>query len=275
MFTRSTYTRTVSGSGTLNPPTGAVAMRVAVVGGGGGGRLTVLGSQCGGGGGGGCAASKIVIAGSVSYAIGSGGSGSAGGNTTASFGEYSLVGGGGGFPASGVGGAGGTGSGGDYNYTGGAGGFASFPASIGYAAGGGAAGPSGAGGAGATRSGNLLVVGSAGQITTTGWGTGGGGGGNVSPYLILGGSGSGMTAQSFSSINIGAVFSGPSPATMWGLPGNVAYQYISPDNINIYLYEGGEMGGGGSACDLSNNSDGSGTSVGGVGGMVVEWFYLD
>ncbi|WP_144049428.1 hypothetical protein [Vreelandella massiliensis] len=146
----SEYTRIVSGSGTLQPPTGAKAMRVAAIG-AGGGAASILNralsdnsdwetSACGGGGGG-CAATKIVKAEPVTYSIGLGGvsekdyaeqynlfvaaSGNDGGDTTATFGSYSLVGTGGeGGHASNVGvelswSSSVSGQGGDYSFTGG------------------------------------------------------------------------------------------------------------------------------------------------------------
>lgn len=111
---RSTYfTDTVAGSGkTKTVPTGAVYMRVAVIGGGGGG------NNSGGAGGGGCAATKIIPASTITYTVGDGGTaGNNGGDSTATFTGYSLVGGGG--KAYTTSGNGGTASGGDYNFTGG------------------------------------------------------------------------------------------------------------------------------------------------------------
>jgi hypothetical protein len=153
-FTHSTFSRIVSGSGTLAPPEGAKAMRVAAVGAGGGG-YGYLTSECSGGGGGGCAASKIVPAEVIAYSIGVGGNasggsnvaGGTGGNTTASFGSYSLAGhgGAGGVTSSSPGvAAGGTGTGGDYWFRGGSAKY-SFNNS---SSGGGGAGPNGNGGDG-------------------------------------------------------------------------------------------------------------------------------
>lgn len=273
LFTRSTFSRIVTGSGTLTPPTGAIGMRVAVIGGGGSG-LLLTSDQCGGGGGG-CAASNIVLAEDITYSIGAGGVSSSGGNTTASFTGYSLIGAGGQLGTSTHGGYGGTGTGGDHNFTGGTGG--NYPSTMGAAAGGGAAGPNGAGGNGAAASANSStteVLGFAGTLAGTGWGAGGGSGGSCTgAYQVLGGSGPGQAAGIYKSGNRDSGIFGPDPATNWGHPGNRIFQLISPSTSNMYLYAGGEMGGGGSALDYDAN--GTGVSNGGSGGLVVEWFYVD
>jgi hypothetical protein len=154
-----TYSRIVSGSGVLIPPEGAKLMRVAVIGAG----ATRAGTSTSvpGGGAGGCAATKIVAATEITYSIGVAPSSPniAGGDTTALFAEYNLIGGGGGQSSIQLGG---TASGGDYNFSGGNGAPGGTNAN-----GGSAAGPNGAGASGSTS-----VV--PGQVSGAGWGPGGG-----------------------------------------------------------------------------------------------------
>src|SRR5690606_12050084 len=74
-FTESRYSRILSGSGTLTPPAGAKAMRVAVIGPGGAAasrthNTSATSRTVMGGTGGGCAASKIVRASPIAYSIG-------------------------------------------------------------------------------------------------------------------------------------------------------------------------------------------------------------
>lgn len=247
-FSHSTFSRIVSGSGTLNPPADAVAMRVAVIGAGGSGRVAPSGSgNSGGGGGGGCAASKIVTAVPIQYTIGVGGAARPGGgktngysgtNTTAAFGSYVLVGGGGGGGTT-VAGPGGVASGGDYNFDGGNG-FLDYRGAIG---GGGGAGPNGAGGDGADG----VVV--PWTFTNSGWGSGGGAGGTS---VNSGGFGTGL----FGNINL------PDPPAdfPWGR-----------NYSGVIGQHGGEMGGGGGGRVHDSLPGGAG----GSGGMVVEWFYAD
>jgi hypothetical protein len=225
---------TISGdttTGTLFPPSGARFMRVAVVGGGGGSDNAVSG-----GGGGGCAASKIVSSMPISYFIGAGGIEAIGGNSTAVFGTYSLIGSGGGAGGVGAGGVGGDGIGGDYNYSGGAGAFGGADNG-----GGGAAGPFGNGTnglAGSGSSGEVAVYG------IDGWGICGGTGGASG----CGGTGTGVYLQT-SVANLNRV-----PTDFpWGR-----------QNPNTTTGAGGEMGGG---------AGDDGIGAGGSGGMVVEWFY--
>ena len=239
-FTHSTYSRIVSGSGTLNPPADAVAMRVAVIGGGGGG----------------CAASNIVPASVITYVIGTGGAGATspssptdGGNTTATFTGYSLVGGGGGSSTS-LAPSGGSASGGDYNFSGGSGSYAANNSgSYGAAAsGGGGAGPNGNGGNGVARNTAGYAFGNPGVYSGTGWGPGGGGSGFATGYTAgtaLGGSGGGGTNSpgggSYFSTTTGAIAKAPSDP--WGTPG------ASAPSLAFKGYPGGEMGGGGGGCN--------------------------
>lgn len=243
--TQSTYTRIVSGSGVLIPPQNAVYMRVAVIGGGGGGRGTSTSGNKYAGGGGGCAASKIVAASPVAYSIGAGGdgrlgtsgNGTNGGDTTASFAGYKLV-GGGGTGGTTTSGAGGVGSGGDYNFNGGDG---RLGASTSGAAGGGGAGPNGDGATFSTTPTN-------GPFSNTGWGAGGGG-----IYVSASsGHGAGVT---------NAAISTATDAPM-------CYPWGGPE-VNGH---GGEMGGGGKA-DYNATTGSIASDSGGSGGMVVEWFY--
>jgi hypothetical protein len=236
------FTRIVTaGSGTIVPPANAKYMRVAAIGGGGSGNSN-------GGGGGGCAASKIVPASPIAYAVGLGGqSGNSGGNTTASFGGYALIGGGG---SGGNGtGSGGAGAGGDYNFSGGNGGTS------GVDAGGGAAGPNGNGGNGAAGGGVGTFSGAAGVFSGAGWGSGGGSGGNssFSGSLVTKSGGGGVGGRG-GALQTAVVTN--SPNTTWG-----------EDAPNVpsagQASSGGVMGGGSSRSDYA----------GGVGGIVVEWFY--
>lgn len=224
------FTDSVPGSGkTKTPPTGATYMRVAIVGGGGGGSTGGYGS-----GGGGCAATKIVPASTITYTIGSGGTGNVsassctdGQNSTATFTGYSLVGGGG---KKGVApnAAGGTATGGDYNYAGGD----QYPNSTS----GGGAGSAGRG----AGSGGYLVPGE--YFATTknmGWGFGGGGSGSSS--------GGGMGGS-----NAISGLSGPNMSAP-GLPDASMTTAVTTVAANF--------GGGGNAAN------------GGNGGILVEYFY--
>ena len=279
MFTRSTFTRIVTGSGTLNPPTGAKAMRVAAIGAGGGGYRITGNNLSAGGGGGGCAASKIVKATPIVYSIGVGGAntGADGGDTTAQFLSYNLIGGGGlgGLNAAPLGGSG---SGGDYNYSGGRA-FASQtqPSQSGAIAtcssGGGAAGPAGNGGNGRpyTSAEDTSTDGS--FNPNNGWGVGGGAGGakggnNTSgySYVVTGGGGAGSYAGSATNNPASTTDTNRIPGTVWGMWSGVT---DTPGSIPA----GGEMGGGGGANSFGTSSGAA--SAGGSGGLVVEWFYTD
>ena len=231
---QATFTRIVTpGSGTVNPPSGARFMRVAVVGGGGG----AVGGTGGGGGGGGCAASKMVVASSVSYTVGAGGSSSDGGDSIAIFPGYRLFAGGG---KSGSTRSGGTASGGDYNSAGGAG-TERWSSGDPYAGGGGAAGPF------------SLVNG-----VYTGWGATRGGDGAVNYRESCGGSGTGALGPAFITTYYQRIVV---PA---GMNTNWPWGIIPSGSFEI---TGGEMGGGGGRD--SSFLLGSG----GSGGLVVEWFY--
>jgi len=237
---RSNFTRIVTaGRGTIVPPANAKYMRVAVIGGGGGNGTGFRGA----GGGGGCAASIIVPASAINYSIGEGGAvGSAGTDTTANWSGFSLVGQGGKTTTTTTGGLGGGASGGSYNYTGGRGG--TYSATTSSCGGGGAAGPMGNGANGGDGESKPAAAGSINLLN--GWGVGGGGGGSgETGSLSTGGAGAGApsTSTNFSVFYAGVLFGHP------------------PNSRN-----GGEMGGGG-----GNNSGGPG--LGGVGGIVVEWFY--
>jgi hypothetical protein len=249
---RSTYIRIVTaGGGMLTPPANAKYMRVAVIGGGGGGQVSgATNAMSGyGGGGGGCAATKIIPAAVINYTVGAGGVGGIGAgtvangkNSTASFAGYSLVGG------AGVPRFGGVGSGGDYNFKGGDTPFATSDGSL-MSGGGGAAGPSGNGGNGV----QVTSPYNSGTYTEYGWGVGGGGGGGIDGNgYATGGSGSGATSTS---ANVTDNSSNP----LWGKFGSRANGS-----------SGGEMGGGGGAMGYI---DGYPKGNGGVGGIVVEWFY--
>lgn len=274
LFTRSTFSRIVSGSGTLNPPTGAVAMRVAVIGGGGGGGAN--GYACGGAGGG-CAATKIVPASAITYSIGQGGLGSItyntsapnGGNTTASFAGYSLIGGGGEGGKHNRNSVGGTGSGGDYSFSGGNGlHYYQFNSTYIGSSGAGAAGPNGHGGDGALRygsSGSVDPV--AGYFFGTGWGAGGGGGGGLymetSTCYFAGGGGTGARGG-WTRLG-GTLYRGGDTGILWGTTNDALFAITRSD--------GGAMGGGGGAFNNGTASPYGFVTVGGSGGMVVEWFY--
>ena len=262
MLVTSTRTRIViAGSGTVAVPTGAIAMRVAVIGAGGGSV-----ANTGGGSGGGCAASKIVGADTVSYTIGSSLANNNGGDSIASFGSYTLTGGGG---TSGSTITGGIGSGGDYNYNGGNGG--SFGTTGGT--GGGAAGPMGYGGNGLPVYASGSSAGSSGQWNlTNGWGVGGGRGGSYSTAnegTLHGGAGAGAASGSASAgwvTGTGLSYPGGS-ADAQSVPtfGKAAISGFRA-NYSAYLPDvGGEMGGGGACTNAS--------IPGGVGGLVIEWFY--
>lgn len=264
----STYTRIVSGSGVLIPPQGAKMMRVAVIGGGGGG----LGSNSGGsyaaagGGGGGCAASKIVPVSPIAYAIGGGGVGGitwgvpagAGGDTTASFPGYLLIGrGGAGGGATPV--LEGQGSGGDYNFTGGTPRYITTSSiTVLGVSGSGAAGPNGNGGVGGYYGDTVGTLNpTSGTYTGTGWGPGGGSGGGVSSNPNnIGGSGTGKD-------NRGVYYQAGELTTAIPDPWGVA-----PVTTTTGGTVGGEMGGGGAGKCATNQG-----FSGGSGGMVVEWFY--
>jgi len=231
----SEYSRIISGSGTLQVPAGAKAMRVAVIGGGGAGKANSQTINRGGGGGGGCAATKIIKAEPVSYTIGLAGTQDPrtnGEDTVANFSSYSLIGGGGiTSDPTGVenGGDGGLGSGGDYNFSGGNGSARSGDNNI---HGGGAAGPKGNGNGG---------------LSSSGWGVGGGGGQTSQFRSSTAGGGSGAPA-------ITEAITIEDAGTMWGKSSQGS--------------GGGEMGGGGM---VERNFIGGGD--GGSGGMVVEWFF--
>ena len=232
-----TYTRIVSGSGVLIPPQGAKLMRVAVIGGGACGYYN--GTVGFGGCGGGCAASKIVPASSITYSIGAGGNTTTqkGGDTTASFIGYELIGGGGNSsylapPYGGVG------KGGDYNYSGG-----SAISTTSLCGGGGGAGPGGPGGDGGPGQGSETSF-------VAGWGAKGGQG-----------SGTGLGAGT-------GAFSPPSsPATndMFAV-----YPWGSGITDSVANTTAGVMGGGGRSGATTGWST---IGLGGSGGMVVEWFY--
>lgn len=235
MFTHSTYTTVYSGSGVITPPVGAKAMRVAAI--GAGGRIASGSFSYPGGGGGGCAASKIVPASPITYSVGAGGNATIfeGGNTTAQFTGYNLVGGGGKSVAvnNGVS-PGGVGTGGDYNFSGGAGNVVIATRS------GGSAGPNGNGGDG----------GQDGQYAGTGWGPGGGAGSapNDMGTTNVQYRSSGGGAPGSSSIHMYSKFSsGP---------------FSAPIDTSGGAGNGGIPGGGGGV-----------NGVGGSGCVLVEWFY--
>jgi hypothetical protein len=241
---RSNFTRIVTaGSGVIVPPQNAKYMRVAAVGPGGG--AVSSGGIITGGGGGGCAATKIIPVAVINYRVGAGGvSGSVIQNTTATFNGYVLLAEGG--KTVGSGSQSGFARGGDFNFQGG---VATSMSDGEISSGGGAAGPNGDGGNGVgTTSTNTPA--NPGQLAGTGWGVGGGSGG-ASLTSQSGGAGSGaMTIRlnNLSSVTAVIVAGG----VMFGMP--------PLDRA------GGEMGGGGSAI-------GFGLGNGGVGGIVVEWFY--
>jgi hypothetical protein len=241
------FTRIVTaGSGVIVPPENAKYMRVAVIG-AGGSSVNQYGA-----GGGGCAASKIVPAAPITYRVGGAQTSLFpynGGNSIASFPGYHLVGGGGGGRDSNTGSVGGVGSGGDYNFRGG-------PSNTGTGTGGGgAAGPNGNGGTGSLAyDGVSDRFGFDGEFSGTGWGPGGGAGGNnrgASPNGLPG-AGSGSSA-------VGTILStGSAPA--------VSPSFFGTPYTAVNYSIGGVMGGGA-------GGSGSGTFAGGVGGIVVEWFY--
>ena len=274
--TQSTYTRIVTaGSGVIIPPANAKYMRVAVIGGGGGGQAQrdysgSTDAACGGGGGG-CAASKMVAASAINYSVGGGGAGngSSGGDTTASFGTYSLVGRGGSGGSLTLNALGGAGIGGDYNYSGGSALRASTTGTYGaVSAGGGGAGPSGAGGNGSKQDGLTETIGTDGQLSN-GWGCGGGGGGKgiFTILSVSGGGGAGADSGGVvSSVSIDYLIYKTVP--IWGVNSETAYGAASKTCVAT---NGGILGGGGAA--TVGFDTGLGRSAGGVGGIVVEWFY--
>lgn len=285
VLVRSTYTRIVTpGSGVIEPPEGAKFMRVAVVG-GGGGAIWVPGAATtrAGGGGGGCAASRIVPASDVPYICGVAGarkqvaaaapdSASAGGDSSATVAGELLI-GRGGQPGSNLteavfpnAGKGGFGEGGTYNFSGG---------NAGGNFGGGGAGPNGNGGFHDTNS-NLPTPG---YFSGEGWGCGGGGSGSLSVntvgasnwFVPVGGAGAGANSfygkaydTKYTEIMLRAM-SGQGP---FGTSFTVASVGAAP------VFNGGEFGGGGSSESSGDATSGntSGTA-GGVGGILVEWFY--
>ncbi len=290
MFTRSTFTRIVSGSGTLNPPTGARAMRVAVIGAGGSGFAQTINATTRavhGGFGGGCAASKIVLAQPIDYTIGDGGiapaigaTGKAGGDTTASFGSTTLI---------GPGGPGGSliassssafapmPNTGDYNFRAGAilHAYTTSTDSI-VSSGSGAAGPNGGGGRGGRRTATTTNP-ESGGFSGTGWGAGGGAGGIhgiLSARFLCGGAGTGAASGSRKALSSDERNSG---GLVWGLASDSLLP-LSGGGATVAISGGGEMGGGGSAGYFTNDSGalaGPVVSGGGSGGLVVEWFYVD
>jgi hypothetical protein len=244
---QSTYTRIVTaGSGVIVPPANAKFMRVAVIGGGGYGNNNNSG--------GGCAATKITAAAPINYVVGAGGTSVTlvGGTSSADLPGYLLL-------ATGGSAVGGTGSGGDYNYSGG----------TGAGGGGGAAGPFGNGANGATiPSAGALNNGADSLLGVNGWGVqGGGGGGSIQNNSNLrasaGGGGAGASAGSCGA-GLTATTPGPKGGNsgLWGGAGLDSAYGVSGN--------GGEMGGGGGrAFNGTSNFYGNG----GVGGIVVEWFY--
>lgn len=302
-FTRITFSRIVSGSGVLQPPKGAVAMRVAVIGGGGGGAvgqntsLTDRYRVCGGGGGG-CAATNIIPSSAITYFIGAGGGGvnsptlantaanavvaPKGGNTTATVNGVDIIarGGFGGsiksFVSFVAGGSTNANALVAYSRTGGSAfvAISSGPTdNAGRSGGGGGAGPAGNGGAGGygTRVGSVTVAPTSGEFVSSAWGVGGGSGGVgalTQPIGATGGAGTGALAgiATFNSI-----FGGNNVlATIWGR-GSLQSNNVSQTSA------GGQMGGGGAAYYGGSASDASRSfaSAGGSGGMVVEYFFTD
>jgi hypothetical protein len=171
--TIATFTK-LTGSGTYNTPTNALAIKIRMVGGGGNGATSTAGNSSSGGGAGGYC-EKIILNPSTTYSYVVGGAATA---TTFSGGAVSLIANGGatgivGSAAGGsAGGTGGTASGGDINIIGGSG-SSNLGTSAGtyYMAGSGGASAFGGGGYGG---GTNVGVGQGGQPP----GSGGGGGGN-------------------------------------------------------------------------------------------------
>jgi len=281
-YTSITPLRVPGFRGTIVPPANAKYMRVAVIGGGGGGRAS--NSNFGGGGGGGCAASKLVPACPISYTLGAGGAAVAGvsaiptaasngGDSTAIFAGRVLVGGGGTVGGSGAG-QGGIGSGGDYNHSGGAG---LGQTSTSGGTGGGAAGPNGAGGAGvAGGAGGNSTAGLVGLASGPGWGAGGGQGGNTvmgttnGHRAMSGGGGTGVPAGAVEAATTqnNPLLRGPDIQDIWGRcsASGTSNGTTTPTS---FTSAGGEMGGGGIGVFLDTYT----ATTGGVGGIVVEWFY--
>lgn len=253
-------------------------MRVAVVGGGGAGYAPV-GNLAIAGGGGGCAASKLVPVGSVDIDVGAAGmlgvNQGTGGTSSAQFGTYMLLatGGRGGEADNSTSAPGGMGAGGDYNYAGGTGMRASGSSS--FTTGAGAAGPNGPGADG------LLLISSSGNSSgsspppgTGGWGVPGGGCGAL---RSASGAGSGSGGGGGSGAAGGEAIAGPNSLVTNGLNsfpvfGEKGEQGHSITNYSSTAGKGGAMGGGGAA---TRRSDGASyaSAAGGVGGIVVEWFY--
>lgn len=267
MFTSSRFTRRVNPeSGVIDPPYGARAMRVAVIGAGGGAAMRRTGSidRAMAGAGGGCAATIIVPATAISYTIGAGGPGirynstsgtdpaGTGGDTIATFLDYELIGKGG--PGGFVNNStdysqlGGIGIGGDYSFQGGAA-YRAFT-SVGYCAstGGGGAGPNGNGADGERNNLNgTIETANQGSFTNTGWGDGGGASGVVQNSSEGGGRRGGGAGM--------GQFVGDEAAL----------------STSVFGRSDGSMGGGGSAHSgaLADRS----WSNGGHGGLIVEWFF--
>jgi hypothetical protein len=261
------YSRIVTGSGILQPIAGAKYMRVAIFGGGaGGGYISGLNAGVAGGGGGCAGVKSFVPASPISYSIGAGRAASSSegqaGTTTASFLSYNLVATGGWLrlPANG-GPSGGEGSGGEFSYTGGAGGVGGGSGKGG--AGGGAAGPNGNGGKGQDSGENSPQ---SGFYDGGGFGPGGGGGGalrgSTQDSENAGGGGAGAPGGQAALIGSGttshSAFRQSEGGSIWGTVGG-------PGLSSSGQGYGGELGGGGRGIP-------SGSSAGGSGGMVVEWY---
>jgi len=273
LYTKSTLQLvTTAGSGTLSVPTDAVGMRVAVLGGGGAGSgfgTVSLSSRACGGGGAGCAATQIVAAEAIAYTVGAGGgfnSGSGGANSTASFGDYSLVGTGGLVGDTSVANStvlGSTGTGGDFNFSGGNS-YGTATSKYPVSTGGAGAGPNG-NGADGTQIGSTgstyTSLGTKGSFVNdgNGWGPGGGEVGRLRTT-----SQSTLSVGNCSGLGLDLVNYGLVPETRGG--------HITQD-IDPGSYYNGVLGGGGAA-----GGQNSGTPYGyggGDGALLVEWFYFE
>jgi hypothetical protein len=256
---------TTAGSGTLSVPTDAVGMRVAIVGGGGGGAgngSAGTNARACGGSGAGCAATKIVTAESITYTIGAGGTASSNGaNSTASFGDYSLVGTGGlagDVSANSITVSGSTGTGGDYNFSGGSS-TGTTQGKYVASTGGGGAGPNGDGQNGTQVTSTGLTTsptGGDGEFTNTGWGPGGGAVGNLRSV-------NSQAAAIGNAVGMGVEYQNAARS------GRIMKDIDSSKSVGV-------MGSGGAAYTISSvNTNPPSGFAGGDGALLVEWFYFD
>lgn len=238
-YFKGSYTDAVSG--VFEIPAGFSFARVTAIGGGGGGSGS--NSNFGGGGGGLARTSvqRVNTGEKISYSITAGSQrGTAGGNASATFKNYSLVATGGAAAADGTTPKpGGVGSGGDVNNNGG----------LGRTGGGGCAGITGPGGDGSLSVGTTTYYSGDGGAGGAAGSAGGGGGGG------LGQAGGDATYLS----------TNPSFSEQLSMPGPTAGTSVGV-NTNGERSKGGDFGGGGGAYNGTAGQQG----YGGVGGVIIE-----